>query len=254
LGLNHDFSHLKGQTALITGGARRIGKACAECLASYGVSIVLHYNTSQTEALELKEVLLKTGAPAVWLIQKELSSETAAQNLISEALTLVPSLEILINSASVFPVDDFKTFNSKSLLENMEVNAWTPLFLGREFLKHSGAQNILNFLDTHIHSYDKSHFSYHLSKRSFADINGILALEGAPRVRVNAIAPGLILPPPGASADYMEKMKIINPLQSIGNTEEINKTMVFLLSASFITGQIIYVDGGKHLDHTYGSR
>jgi len=127
------------------------------------------------------------------------------------------------------------------------VNALAPLLLSRSFAMGPNAEAIVNFLDTMTFDYDKQHIAYHLSKRMFHALTQMMALEFAPRIRVNAIAPGLVLPPEGKDAAYLERLKNSNPLQRVGSPEGITAAVLFLLRSGFITGQTLFVDGGRHL-------
>ncbi len=106
---------------------------------------------------------------------------------------------------------------------------------------------VVNFLDTMIRDYDKKHVPYHVSKKVLQDLTRMMAVEYAPKLRVNAVAPGLVLPPLGKDESYLERLKHTNPLQSYGSGEQIAHAVVFLLTNEFITGQCIYVDGGRNL-------
>ena len=149
----------------------------------------------------------------------------------------------------------------------MEVNAWVPLALSRRFaaglgvtpglaraaraprgtVPHRPRGSIVNLHDTHLAGYDFEHAGYILSKHVLANLTRMLALELAPGITVNAVAPGLILPPPGADESYLTANAHRVPLQRHGGPRDIAEAIVFLIRSDFITGQVIYVDGGRHL-------
>lgn len=129
----------------------------------------------------------------------------------------------------------------------MEVNAWVPLTLSRDFAQRVGGGSIINLHDTHLEGFDFRHAGYILSKHVLAELTRMMALAFAPRVTVNAVAPGLILPPPGADESYLESHSHALPLQRRGGPLDIAEAIVFLLRSDFITGQVIHVDGGRHL-------
>ena len=138
-------------------------------------------------------------------------------------------------------------FTQEELLANLQVNALSPLWLCRAFAAQQRAGAVVNFLDTRISDYDREHAAYHLSKRMLHALTKMLALELAPRIRVNAVAPGLILPPPGQDETYLRRHINTNPLRRIGTPEGVAAAALFLLRSAFVTGQVIYVDGGRHL-------
>jgi NAD(P)-dependent dehydrogenase (short-subunit alcohol dehydrogenase family) len=237
---------IKNHTALVTGAAKRIGRSLAMALAREGVHVVIHYNTSQEEAEQVAEEVRQHGSHA-WALQADLHDSEQTDMLIDRAIEQAGQLQILVNSASIFMQNRLLDFDADDFYNNMQVNALAPLGLSRAFARQGQAGAIINFLDTRILDYDRDHAAYHLSKRTLYTITRMLSVELAPRIRVNGVAPGLILPPPGQDAAYLEKRKHTNPLQQIGTLEDITEAALFLLRSDFVTGQIIYVDGGRHL-------
>ena len=139
------------------------------------------------------------------------------------------------------------------------INALAPLLLSRSFVELNKSRQpslrpvIVNFLDSRITDYDRQHAAYHLAKRALFTLTKMMALEFAPGVRVNAVAPGLILPPSGKDRSYLEQLKSSNPLNSIGEVDQIVDAVRFLINNEYVTGQVIFVDGGRHLlSNTYG--
>lgn len=245
-------SWIKGKSALITGGAKRLGRAISLSLASCGANIIIHYGKSQEEAIELAEEIKEYGVNS-WTVSGDLNKVSEVENVFDEALKLESPIQILINNASIFDKSDLYSFTIEELNDNIQVNAMSPLLLSRKLAMQKLDSAIINLLDTRITEYDKTHVAYHLSKRMLFDLTKMMALEFAPLTRVNAIAPGLILPPSGQDLSYLEKLAPTNPLNSIGGPEEITKAVIFLLESTFITGQVIFVDGGYHLKgYTYG--
>ena len=129
----------------------------------------------------------------------------------------------------------------------MRINAWAPFVLGRALARERRGGCIVNLLDSRITDYDAEHAAYHLSKRMLATLTRMMALEFAPRVRVNAVAPGLILPPPGEDDGYLERLKRTNPLERHGEPADVAEAVLFLARSLFVTGQTIFVDGGRHM-------
>ncbi len=237
---------LSGRTALITGGAKRLGRATALSLASEGVDVVVHYRGSEADAQATAADIEKAGQRA-WTLQADLTDATQAETLIPRAIEMAGPIDILINNASIFPADKVMDFSPAELAANIQVHTMSPLQLGRAFAAQGGSGDIINFLDTRITDYDREHAAYHLSKRMLYTLTRMLAVELAPRIKVNAVAPGLILPPPGKDLTYLEQLKTTNPLQRYGGPEDITAAVIFLLKSDFITGQVIFVDGGRHL-------
>jgi pteridine reductase len=237
---------LKGKTALVTGGAKRLGEAISYALAQSGAHIILHYNSSEKEVKALADRLNSPGATCR-IVCGDLSKPEAPAEIFGEACAVSGPIDILVNNASVFEEDSLLEFSYNDLFRNITVNSLAPLALARSFAlqKHSGA--IVNILDSRITDYDSKHASYHLSKRMLSDITRMLAIELAPAVRVNGVAPGLILPPAGKDDSYLEERKNTNLLGAHGEAADIADAVLYLIRSTFVTGQVIYVDGGRHL-------
>ncbi len=245
--MDHYYTELKNKTALITGCAKRIGKAIALCLAKYGVNIIVHYNESEKEADELVRTLLERKIKA-WKFKADLGKLQDNDNSITELCSKTGCIDFLINSASIYNKSKINKVKLNELYENIKINAFAPFILSRNFASQNiDSGIIINFLDTTVEYYDPDHIAYNISKKVFYDLTKISSIEFAPKIIVNAIAPGLILPPKGKDESYLLSLKKNNLLNSIGSIEDITNTVLFLLTNKFITGQIIYVDGGSHL-------
>ena len=129
----------------------------------------------------------------------------------------------------------------------MQVNAWAPFVLSREFAKQVGRGKIVNLLDSRLNSYDWSHVAYFLSKHVFSVLTKMTALQFAPEITVNVVAPGLILPPLGKDQSYLDPLVGKVPLKRHGSPRDIAEAVIYLLGSDFVTGQVIHVDGGQHL-------
>lgn len=237
---------LQGRTALITGGSRRIGRETALALAEQGANIIIHFNRSDTEGRQLADELKEKGVRA-WTVQADFRRADEYRSLIGRARSLSGKLDILINNASIFPSETLAELAWSGFSADMEVNAWVPLTLSRDFASDSAHGSIINLHDTHLEGFDFRHAGYILSKHVLAQLTRMMALALAPGITVNAVAPGLILPPPGADESYLEAHSRSLPLQKHGAPRDIAEAIVFLLRSDFITGQVIYVDGGRHL-------
>lgn len=238
---------LRGKVALVTGAAKRLGKAIALGLAQGGVDVVVHYGASAGEAELAVEELKALGVQA-WAVQTDLSSPDATAGLLDLARDLADApIDILVNSAGIFPSGRVLDLTLAELEENVRVNAFSPLVLCREFAAQEWPGQIVNLLDARLVDYDQEHAAYHLSKRMLFSITRMLALELAPGIRVNAVAPGLILPPPGKDDSYLAALVNTNPLLKHGCAQDVVRAVLFLLHSDFVTGQVIYVDGGRHM-------
>lgn len=244
---------LSEQTALVTGGAQRIGRGIVLALANAGANVVVHYNHSQNAAEATAEDARARGVQA-WTFAADLADGDQARLLLPgvSQRTRCP-LDLLVNNASIFPADTVLDCTPESLCENLQVNAYAPLQLMRAFHRQEREGAIVNLLDCRIHDYDREHAAYHLSKRTLFALTKQCALEFAPRVRVNAVSPGLILPPPGENDAYLERMKNTNPLCRYGRVEDVAAAVLFLLTSPFVTGETLRIDGGRHMKgNVYG--
>jgi len=241
---------IRGKKALITGGALRLGNALTIKLVEAGAEVAVHYNRSETDAYELCDMINNDGGTA-FPLQKDLSTENAAIEIFDELDQLDFFPEILINSASIFQPGEILGSSLENFQNNFQINSFVPLSLTREMVKRVGRGSIINLLDSRITDYDHLHVPYHLSKQNLFSITRMLSQELAPAFRVNAIAPGAILPPPDCSpaeaVKWYDRMRDMNPLEINGTAEQISDTAEFLLNNDFITGQVIFVDGGRHL-------
>ncbi len=241
-----DSVPLAGRTALVTGAAKRLGRATALALAARGADVVIHYGRSEAEAGTAAEEVRRLGRRA-WTLSADLASPEQSAALVPRAIEQAGSLDILVNCASQFPKASLRDFEPEELATNVQVNAMSPLILARAFAERTDRGDVVNFLDSRITDYDREHVPYHLSKRMLFALTRMMALELAPGIKVNAVAPGLILPPPGEDQSYLERLATTNPLQRVGSAKGITDAVLFLVESDFVTGQVIYVDGGRHM-------
>jgi hypothetical protein len=242
----------RGKTALVTGAAKRIGREIALTLAEQGVNVAIHFRHSTPEAEELCNHLKSSGVKS-WIFQADLAESDDLQQLIPKVLDAAGTMDFLINSASMYPPDKVQNMDFANLVGNIQVNAWAPFVLGREFARHATAGSIVNLLDARIGGNNRFHVSYPLSKKVLFSLTEMMALEFAPKLTVNAVAPGLILPPEGKDQSFLDRLAKEIPLQRSGNPKDISRAVLFLLREPYLTGQVIYVDGGGHLlEHRYG--
>lgn len=234
------------KAALITGGARRIGAEIVRILASLGYNIALHYNTSFESAKKIKEEVESTGVKCK-LFRCNLAEEKEASGLINKVKEEFPELTLLINNASVFIRSDILSTKNDIYDKTFNINFKAPFILSRDFAQNISRGNIINIIDTKITKNDYLYSVYTLSKKILAEFTYMSAIEFSPDIRVNGIAPGLILPPEGKKNEYLENMAKKIPLKKKGKIIDVINALKFLLNNEYITGQIIYVSGGQHL-------
>ncbi len=236
----------EGMTALITGAAKRIGREIAIALAKSGANIVIHYRTSAKDAQELHSQLASYDVGS-WALKADFDNKEDYETLIQRTVQTAGRLDILINNASVFLSSTLGNLDFAMLTKNMRVNAWAPLVLIRDFARTVERGKIINLLDARIFGCDRSHVAYSLSKHALHLLTRMAAVEFAPYITVNAVAPGLILPPFGKDEDYLNRLAQTIPLKKHGKPADIAEAVIYLLKSDFVTGQVIYVDGGRHL-------
>lgn len=237
---------LRGKTALVTGAAKRIGRATALALADAGANIIVHYRSSEEEASELLVELARNEVQC-WALQADFEKPDETESLIERAIATARSLDILVNNASIFPLERLEDLTFKSLMTNIQVNAWAPFVLSMQFKRLVGRGKIINLEDSRVTDYDWTHVGYILSKHVLAAFTKYCAVEFAPDIAVNAVAPGLILPPPDKGEEYIDRLRNTVPLKKHGDPENVADMVVCLAKSDFVTGEVIYVDGGRHL-------
>ncbi len=234
------------KTALVTGGAVRIGKAIVERLVAAGFGVVIHADRSLRAATRQAESIRRDGGLA-WVVCGALDSETACRAVIESAYRLAGRLDVLVNNAAVFHKDGIATVTEAVLLTEMRINCFAPVLLTRYFAERSGIGCVINLLDRRIASHDVSCVPYVLSKTALAEFTRTAALALAPRIRVNGVAPGAVLPPPGRGIAHLHDSAGPVPLKRQVTPRDVAEAVVALVRAEAITGQILFVDGGQHL-------
>lgn len=244
--------NIEGKTALITGAARRLGKSMALKLAEQGADIILHYRNSDEDAALLAKDIRKMGRRCL-LTSHDLSESDTTEHWFRNLMEESGSIDILINSASDFPEGNYGNMSGAEISHSINLHVYSPLIMIRLLYELSEAACVVNILDTRIADRDPLHAAYHLGKRGLFTLTKDLAFEMAPKLRINGIAPGVILPPEGKDETWVERLKSSNPMHERGSVNDITDAMLYLIQANFVTGQIIYVDGGRHLKgNAYG--
>ena len=233
--------------ALVTGGGQRLGSAVALAAGAADWNVAVHYNSSAAAADVVVAEIRANGAETI-SIGADLADATAVEALVAQAAAKAGApIAALVNCAAIFEHDVIDSFTAAAFDRHMHVNALAPALLAKAFamaLPQNTRGAIVNFLDFKLAQPYPDHFAYTLSKYALAGATELLARALAPRVRVNAVAPGFILPAPGqADADF-QRLHADTPLGRGATTDDIAGAVLFLLSAPAITGQTIYVDAG----------
>lgn len=240
------MTELSGHSGLVTGAGRRLGRAFAEALADHGANVVVHYGSSAEEAEQVVSAIKKRGVDAVAL-QADLADRAAAEQLLIAAQQALGEIDILINSASIFGSATALETSAEDWQKHLDVNLTAPFLLSKAFARARGQApgTIINLLDWRAFRPGDDHFAYNISKAGLASMTRALALALAPNIRVNGLALGAILPAEdGGSEDPLKGV----PAERWGTVEEAVESLMFLLTASgYITGEILLLDGGRHL-------
>ena len=238
---------LLDRTILITGAPRRIGRALARACAQAGANIVIHYHHSEQDALVLRDEIVDMGRQA-WPISADLGTRSGVERLLEQARAAGP-LYGLVNNAAIFESLSMQQTTPEDWERHMAINLEAPFLLSQAFaaqVPQDGHGRIVNILDWRALRPGADHFPYTISKAGLASLTYAIAAALAPLVTVNGLALGAILPP----TDEPPSPDILNsiPAGRWGELSEVESALIFLLSGpAYITGQIIHVDGGRHL-------
>lgn len=233
--------------ALITGGARRIGRALALGFAAEGWDIGLHYQSSADAAAETQAEVRGLGVRCE-VYRADFHAAERTQDLVAAFRDDFPDGRLLINSASIFRRDRLANLDVALWDEHLTVNALVPALLIRAFADSASATScVINLLDQKVDNLTPDFFSYTVSKCALLAITRMLALELAPKVRVNALAPGLVLQSGDQSKKGFERAYTATLLEVGPTLEEICKAAVLIAESPSMTGQVITIDGGRHL-------
>lgn len=239
---------LRGKTILITGGARRIGLSLALAAANEGAGVVLHFNKSKADAERAGDEIQNLGVP-FHLLQANLQDLEQSRRAISRAINMAGPLYGLVNNASIFEPVSFDSTTLDHWMENIAIHMTVPFLLCQDFAAalpadHTG--RIINMLDWRALRPASDHFPYSVSKAGLAALTRSTAVALAPRISVNALALGAILPPEG---EAMSETMIRNvPAKKWGSVTDVQEAFIFLMTGpAYITGEILHVDGGRHL-------
>lgn len=241
---------IKGKTALVTGGGIRLGRAFALALAEEGVNLVVHYNSSAEPAEETVKLAQARGVSAVAL-EADFSDLSAIEGLFPQAVEHFGCVDILINNAAIY----LKSTGLETDLETWEkqfrINLQTPFLLTQAFAKqlpNDRQGRILNIADAQIRQHQPDHFAYRLTKIALVEMTRMFALELAPRITVNALGLGIMLPLAGKEdVDLQAYADQYVPLKRTGSPQIAVENALHLIKSDFTTGTFLRVDGGQYL-------
>ena len=232
-------------TAIITGAAVRLGKALACHLADRGWNLALNHNSS--DPAEAVAHAKKAGVKCK-TYPGSLTDLAFSEGLIGQVVSDFSDVALLINCAANFIQENVERTSTQTLVDTMHLNLMSPYLLMRDYKQQVGQGMIVNILDERITKNIPTFAAYSVSKVALEHVTHLAAVEWGETVRVNAIAPGLILPPAGKGQDYLEKNKKNVPTQTHGELSDLTRALDYLIDGHFINGEILFVDGGSSKD------
>jgi NAD(P)-dependent dehydrogenase (short-subunit alcohol dehydrogenase family) len=245
-------SHAEGRLMgriLITGAGKRVGRQLALDLAADGHDIAVHYNASRAEAEDVAGLIRAMGRKAA-VLPGNLADAGIGDDLVARAQAALGSLDVLINNASIYEVDELGSVTPESWERHLNINLRAPVMLAQAFARALPAGqhgNIINIIDERVWKLNPQFFSYTISKSALWTATQTMAQALAPRIRVNAIGPGPALPSSRQSPADFAKQESLTLLERGTSPSEIARAAKFILSMPSMTGQMIALDGGQHL-------
>ena len=238
----------KIKNVFITGGAKRIGACIAEHLARMNCNIIIHYNKSESAAQTLSKKL-KSNGKNVHCVKANLTNTKEIKLAFEKAVKKFGYIDCLINNASTFEYDNLKSLDYKSWQKHISANLTAPMILSKLFNYHLNKKkgDIINIIDQRVLNLTPHFLSYTISKSGLWTLTQTLALELAPKIKVNAIGPGPVIKSKFQTEKQFSKQCGSMPLKIGSNPSEVAQTVIYLLSIPSITGQLITLDGGQHL-------
>ena len=234
------------QTAIVTGGAIRIGRAMALHLARKGFNIALLYHSSGTAS---EETIAEARSHGIHCqgYAVDLRSLKESELLVDKIVKDFDDLELLINSAANFIQENVEQTQLDTLVDTFNLNLMAPYLLMREYKRKVNKGLIVNILDERVARTLPAFAAYSVSKVGLKHLTELAAVEWGKTIRVNGIAPGLILPPQGGPPDYLEKAAVQVPTGTHGNLDDLLKALDYLMENNFVNGETLFVDGGESL-------
>ncbi len=239
---------LTGRTALVTGGARRVGREIALALARAGADVAVNHHRSADAAAELVEEIRSLGRAAV-AIPADLATADGPQRLVATAVETLGRLDVVVNNAARFDSSTVEDTTAEAWDRMLAVNLRAPFLVARAAtpaLRRNGG-SIVNIADLSAFQPWPRFAAHAASKAGLVQLTRVLARALAPDIRVNAIAPGTVLPPDDYDPDEIEQLRRRIPLARIGDPDDVAGAVLYLVSADFVTGEVLVVDGGRLL-------
>ena len=233
-------------TALVTGGARRIGRELVRACAAAGYDVAIHCRREDADTAAAASEVRASGLEA-GVFACDLASEAEVSGLIDRA-RVMGAVTLLVNSASLFRNDGFSQVDRASWDAHLDINLRAPIILSRDMSAQGLHGQIVHILDQRVLAPGPDYFSYTLSKAALWSATRMMAIELAPRIRVNAIGPGPVLANPDQSPADFEAEAASTPLGRAVDPADIGRALSYLIGAASVIGQMIAVDGGQHLD------
>jgi pteridine reductase len=237
---------LSGRVALVTGGAARLGRAIALGLAARGADLALHYHSSEAASSRTAEEIRALGRKCM-LVSADLREANSPARILQAADAFYAKVDILINSAAVFERGTLEKTTPELWEKTLAINLRAPFFLSQAFAAQTENGDIIFLADSRVRRPTVEFLAYTLAKSALVTLTRSLAKSLAPRIRVNAVAPGAILPPPGEGEEYLQRLIPRIPLKRPGSPDDIVRGVAYLLEASFVTGEVLHIDGGEYL-------
>lgn len=239
-------SSLKGKVALVTGAGRRVGRAIALALGEAGAQVAVHYNGSEKGANETARQIRDGGSKAE-IFQADLLDPSAPEQLIKSVTEKLGGIDILINSAAVMERTPLSDVSIKKWDDTLNLNLRAPFFLALEFAKTKSASVVVNIADLAAFEVWPDYIPHSIAKAGVVQMTRALAKTLAPKVRVNAVAPGAVLLPEDWPAESAARLERSTPLKRLGNPGDVAGAVLYLVTAQYVTGETIIVDGGRHV-------
>lgn len=240
---------LSGKVALVTGGAVRVGRAISLALVGEGMRLVVGYGSSSRPAEELVAEIRRGGGEAV-AVAADLGRMEGVERLAAEAERAFGGVDVLVNNASVFPAEGVEQVDEATWDQTMAVNLKAPFFLTQRLatgMRARGGGAVVNLTDLAGLQAWQGYAAHAVSKAGLAHFTRVAARSLAPEIRVNAIAPGTVLPPEDFPEDEVRRLAERTPLRRNGSPDDVVEALLYLLRADFVTGEILVVDGGRML-------
>ncbi len=242
------MTSLSGRVALVTGAGRRVGRAIAVALGAEGMRVAVHYNESVDGARDTANLVEEAGGSSA-LVRADLTDVTACEQMIDSLLFEHGELHTLVNSAAVMVRTPVGSVTQEEWDSMFALNVRAPFFLVQHAASalRTAKGNVVNIADMAAFETWTGYVPHGMTKAAVVQMTRALAHALAPDIRVNAVAPGVVMLPDGFNPDDAEHLRRTTPLRRIGTPEDVAAAVVYLMKAEFVTGEVIRVDGGRHI-------